>query len=278
MGSVWRWLQAFILVAIGAAALSYVILLLAGGLEVIDCGPTNVDCLQQQSSATDRSLLIATTIGIALSAIGTMALVITIVLSHKATEAAVEAADAAKLAVSLARDSAAREFRPYVSFEKHSLAWNHNNGVVTSWSVRIHWQNTGVTSASDVRSRTNFAVIPGKLPPDFDFPDSGSDPWAGNIGRDKSIYSDTPSISLDKITAVLEKRERLYVWSWIEYSSPDTDEIFRTEFHAEFALWDGPADNKAMAHRSMFQGRFNGSDKKSFRKPGSHFVEANKRV
>ncbi|MGO6967800.1 hypothetical protein [Rhizobium leguminosarum] len=269
--TIFKWFCAFAGVAAAAVLLAVALFAFAGGFSAPPCMEETDTCLQIQQIANNRSQQIATVIGISLSAIGTFALVVTIVLSAKATNAAVAAADAAVLTVKIARDTAVRELRPYVSFKNYQLSWNTDDNDVSHWRVRIGWQNTGITAALSVRSSTNHIVIDGPngvLPNQFDFPDrDGKDLAIGALGRDGSFYQGTYAIPVSEIQRVVDGRATLFVWSCVEYEGLESERRYRTEMAGKFAFFGGPATNKDISSNYTYIDNFNGVDDKCFRPP-----------
>lgn len=269
--SFFKWLSAFVGVAIAASVLATALFAISGGFSAPPCTEVTDVCLQMQDLANSRSQQIAAVIGISLSAIGTLALVVTIVLSARATQAAIVAADAANLAVAIARETSIRELRPYVSLTAHQMYWNSDNDIIHTWFVRIGWRNTGVSSALKVRALTNHIVVDGvdvRLPEQFDFPDRASDnTWIGSLGRDGSFYQGTAAIPVGDIQRIIDGEATLFVWSWVEYEGLESNQRYRTEFAASFFVYNGPATNREIGSNYTYIDRFNGVDHSAFRPP-----------
>ncbi|PWE57274.1 hypothetical protein DEM27_06455 [Metarhizobium album] len=268
MKIVFQWVVTLLFVAAAAAGLSHILLTVSGANAPPPCADLTELCMQRTDAAANRSLLIATVIEIALSAIGTLAVVATIFLSAQATKAAVAAADAANLAVALARETAARELRPYVTFDSWSLEYKLDaNGGIESWLVKVTWKNTGISPATSVRAKATHDIREEELPTHFSFPDRVGDESAGSLGKDGTVSTCTEFIPVAEIQAILDGSTRLFVWSWVEYEGFEAERIYRSEWHSELHLWNGPATNQDLKGSNGLREQFNGSDEHCFRQP-----------
>lgn len=270
MTSIFRWIGIFAATAGAAAVLTWLLMWIGGYEADFPCaGLSPSDCVDAQALSLDRTALVATLVGIALSAIGTAALVVTIVYTSKATAAAVEAARAADHAVALARETAGRELRPYMAFDDLTMAYQSgDDGRAISWRVRVEWINTGATPAINVRAKTNHILVEGDLPDNFDFPDRPMNEAVGVVGREKKFRSPTADMTLEQVADVLGGRFRLFVWSWVEYEGFEGPRGFRSEWHSEISLWgvSDPADTE-LKNESLLRSRFNGTDNRCHRPP-----------
>lgn len=96
---------------------------------------------------------------IGLSVAGVIALVVTIIYSILATNAAVKSAELAEKAVSIAQDTAKRELRAYIAISKVRFT-GLNDG--NSAKIEVSITNAGATPARKVRSRVWTTVGSGE--------------------------------------------------------------------------------------------------------------------
>lgn len=224
-------------------------------------------CEQRSAAAIARDLNSETLLGIAISAASTLALIITVYFSAKATRAATKAAEAAGMAVSHAQESSVRELRPYMGasdrFSMRSL--NEERSRATSRWQRVVWTNQGKSPALKVLAGTNFWIGDGPLPSDFSFPDSSGDRSVGAVGPGCSFNSDAPCMSFDDLQAVIDGKKNLHVWSWVEYECLFSTKRFRSEYHARISFW-GARDPSSLDLDATWhlQQTFNGVDETCF--------------
>lgn len=251
-----------------SALVAILILYVSGYFDPAACfDGRETQCSQLLQLQSSRSQSIASAIGISLSAVGTLALVVTIFLSVRATNAAVEAAKAANVAVSLARETAERELRPSVSLEKYELTWfGGNRDSVTSWRIGIYWVNSGHSTARKIRTMTSHLLLDSELPIDFTYPDRTANKSETSLGNGKSFRMQSGPIPGEDIQSVIDGKNKLFVWSWVEYDGPTPRERYRSEFCARFDFW---GTNSADGLSSSFEyvGPFNGVDEHSFKPP-----------
>lgn len=243
----------------------YALLFFSGGLEIPECTSATEACIAGRQIELDHSLYLASVIGIALSAIGTVALVLTIFLSKQATDAAVEASRAANEAIQLTKESSTREFRPYIRYHTHSMYfWKDASGDIANWRVHLTWINAGITPAINVRTILNSTLAEKELPPDFPFTDRDVNSVAGTLGKDQTVEARSDWMSATDIQRVVDGDLQLYVWGWIEYEGFEVDRIYRTEFHVRLHL---SGSDEQMKCPSTYIPRFNGMDSKSYHPP-----------
>ncbi|WHO73935.1 hypothetical protein [Rhizobium sp. BT03] len=270
--TIFKWFCAFAGVAVLATILGVALFAIAGGFSAPPCTDGTDSCLQIQQTANNRWQQIATVSGISLSAIGTFALVITIGLSSKATQAAVAAADAANVSLAHARETSIRELRPYLTYKSYRFMYYTDDAEnITNWSIDISWQNTGVSLAINARSVTNCLIVDGprgSLPDDFDYPDWTRNSKSGVFGREGSFSTSTPYISVADLQRIIDKQATLLVWSWVEYEGVESDQIYRTELGCVFKVFNSPGAEHNFRSNFTYAGPFNGADNRSFRTPG----------
>lgn len=253
--------------------LGAILVWLSNGLSVGTCSdPARRDtCQAARSFALDRGLNIITAIGIALSAIGTVVLILTVALTARGTRAAVIAAEAATQAIDLARTSGIRELRPYLT----SIGtWSMHRvdaadlKTIAEYYVDVRWQNVGQTPALNVRASANCAVVDGSLPPDFDYPSRGGSDVVGSTGRDQWFNSATQAISTADVDSVMRGEKQLHVWSWVEYEGFEPGVRYRSESHVRIVYWGGrSAQDPELKASIVLEDGFNGMDATCHRPP-----------
>lgn len=258
-----KWGSILIGVLLGAALLSITLLYAAGGYAPAPCSDFTDECMQQRQIAIDRSTLVATTIGVALSAIGTVAILVTILLSYRATNAAIQA-------VRQQKEISNSELRPYLVLNRVDTyaIWGDDPNSINWWRWRVWWTNTGTATALEVRSQTNYLIIDGEIPQNYEFPDRKVDSdLLGTVGNGKEVCSSTNFISPVDLQKVIDKKAKLFVYSWIDYECSHSSAIYRTEFCCRLDVWNGPATANNLKYTVYFTDRFNGSDRRAMRKP-----------
>ena len=227
-------------------------------------------CAERQSYALDRAMLLSAVVGIGISAVGTIALLITIIYTAKATTAAMEASKSAKAALDIAKESQLLELRPYINVSEVSQTYGlDEDGNICSRSMRLIWENVGNTPALNVHASINHEFFDDAIPENFLFNDNNPfSTHAGTVGKDKQIASNGALISLDKIAQVITGQKKMHLWGWVEYEGFEGLRRYRTEYHCSitFYMSKDPADEK-LAMWYIIADRFNGSDETCTHKP-----------
>jgi hypothetical protein len=220
-------------------------------------------CTDRQNFALDRAALLSAVVGIAISAVGTIALLITIIYTARATTAAMEASKSAKAALDIAKESQLLDLRPYINLSDVSQTYSlDEEGKISSRSMRLVWENVGNTPALNVHASINHEFFDDPIPDNFLFTDNM--PYgthAGTVGKDKQIASNGVPISLYEIQNVINGRKKMHLWGWVEYEGFEGLRRYRTEYHCSitFYMAKDAADEK-LAIWYIIADRFNGSD------------------
>lgn len=226
-------------------------------------------CSQSGEIFASQILNKITALGVFISALGTVALILTVYYSRQATLAAIEASHAAKLAVEHAREASIRELRPYLTqaLIQNTLLKSNNEAVCRN--LKITWKNEGKTPAVDVWGDTNHLVTDKRLAEDFLFPsrfEQGQP--VGAVGPGKTFYAETSNISPEDILAVMRQEKILHAWSWVEYSGFQSGVRYRSEYHitVEYYGADDPL-SPDLTITVKIQPSFNGVEGNCFRPP-----------
>lgn len=211
-----------------------------------------------------QTLNIVTLLGIFVSGIGTVALVITVYYSHKATNAAAEAVKIANATAQQARDMSYKELRPYI-FAAGKLNIREidkkQENVVVGRRFEISWKNEGKTPAINVASQANYILSDGDLPANFNFPNRYSPNSVGTLGPGGIFNSSTGHMSLDEVRSVINKKKMLYIYGWVEYDEFSGKKRHRTEYcsKAEYYNSEEP-DSSELEVTYYMQPQFNDMD------------------
>jgi hypothetical protein len=202
------------------------------------CGPrceaaeqrANSDLVAQESMADSTKEIV----GISewqlyVGGVGIVFLVLTLVLTAKATNAAVEANR-------IARKSAERQLRAYVTVE--AIQTHPGDDPM---AYKVEWKNTGQTPATDVVTYTNWESRIDALPDDFAYPKALINDSAV-LGPSQHMNAWTIFIPGQMIQRVRRDILRLFVWGAAEYNDVFEDAPRRrTEFCYEI-LFDDRGD------------------------------------
>jgi hypothetical protein len=95
---------------------------------------------------------------------------------------------------------------------------------VTSLTIIVPWDNSGVTEAMNGVSRVNWKTLPSPngLPPDFSFPDEGTVESRQFEIPPRSSGNGTMDVPIDSIEATKQGVTRMFIHGWITY-----DDIFK---------------------------------------------------
>ena len=251
---------------IGTLLLGTILIWLSNGAVAGECAvpASRITCEADRLFVLARGLNLITAIGIALSAVGTVVLIMTVALTERGTRAAVIAAEAATQAIDLARMSGIRELRPYltsIGTWSMSIVDAADMRTLTGYYVDVRWQNVGQTPALNVRSRSSHLLIDGLLPAGFDYPTSAGSDIVGSTGRDQWFNAPTGNLTIEEANAVLREEKTLHVWSWVEYDGFEPDTRYRSEAHFRIRFWGATrADDPEMKAKIFLEDGFNGMD------------------
>lgn len=273
-----RWVSALLLVTVFVVAVGLSLVWLTDLGHEQFCartlsGQAWTMCNDERGYALARSGSFVAVLGIALSAIGTVALVVTIYYTSQATEAAVEASRSARLAVTITQETAIQELRPYMVATGYQSSYQMDaSGRATAWMVQIIWKNTGQTPAKNVSACANHLLYPEAhkpLPPGFAYPDRNElDRAVGIVGSDATFLSPTDWIPLDDVADVMAERAVLHVWGCVEYEGFQLGTRYRTEYHCRVRYW-GAADptDPNLRSTNALEREFHGMDSTCLRPP-----------
>lgn len=129
----------------------------------------------------------------------------------------------------IARDTAKRQLRAYVSYEVISLSESDLN----TRNIQIGWINAGQTPAIQAITRADWRDFPEGLPEDFDFPlpPDGPDEGPSTIGPGQRVLS-SPARRFPEmlISQVAQRKANVILWSAVDYV-----DIFGHPRRSEFA-------------------------------------------
>ena len=183
------------------------------------------------------------------------ALVVTILVAALAVGAAFKANR-------IARESAERQLRAYVTVE--AIQTHPGNDPM---SYQLEWKNTGQTPAIDVSTYTNWESRTDALPDNFPYP-KGSTNDAAALGPGQHVHAWPIFIPGETIERVRRGILRLYVWGAAEYNDVFKDTSRRrTEFCYEIVFDDAAAGDGQIAMGSRISGPHNGIDDRRWHQP-----------
>lgn len=129
----------------------------------------------------------------------------------------------------IARDTAKRQLRAYVSYQKLTLS---EANMVTR-NIQIEWINAGQTPALQSMAQADWRDFPEGLPKDFDFPlaITGDNSGPSTIGPGQRIFcSSDRRFPQWLISRVAQKQTEVILWSAVEYV-----DVFGEPRRSEFA-------------------------------------------
>jgi len=218
-------------------------------------------CDGTRSFNMDQATLLITILGIAVSSIATIALLVTIYFTTRATEAAVKASDAAYEAIHLSRDAMEVELRPYVTLKQihFKRAYGGPNGEISEFYFEAEWENVGATPAMKVQASANILVGAEALPAEFKFPPKDKDSPAGTLGRQSSIQSTSPTITPQEVDEAINKTKTIHLWSTVEYRGRG-ERIYKTEYYVTIGIWGGNCHTDDLKSNRYLKRAYNGMD------------------
>lgn len=261
-GALWIAVPAIVMVAIYC----FICLKLFNSLPSPCTSSPDIAC---QNLNAAQSLNIETLLGIFVSGIGTVALVITVYYSHKATNAATEAVKIANETAQQSRDMSYKDLRPYIfvvnRLHIREIDKNHDDAVAGR-HFDITWKNEGKTPAINVASQANYIIADGALPNKFNFPNRHRPNSIGTLGPGGIFNSSTAKISLADVKLIIEKAKVLYIYGWVEYDEFSGKKRHRTEYCAKVEFWNStdPESNHLEAAYYL-QPQFNDMDENCHR-------------
>lgn len=123
------------------------------------------DLLAQKSMAgSTQEIVLWTKVQVILAALGTLALIVTILLNRTATLAAISASKAADESNKLAKSQVALQNRPWIVSLGWQIRGNGEQGAVEAYGFDFQWRNFGITPA------INLVMITAPADSDTDFP------------------------------------------------------------------------------------------------------------
>lgn len=250
-------------VAVTAISFTFWILLTITGLMVPEPCKLNTDlCLDLRALSSGKAALMVALLGASLSFVGTIALVVTIVLTARSTASVTQALEHARTASSI-------ELRPYVHILHPIIIGvvDSVSGEIVGYIARTTLKNSGVSFATSVRMNSNYWIGEGALPDYFSFPSADQGDDSGSIVGDKEVFSQTDLITLEEMEFIFQGRKNLHVWCWVEYRGTLSKTVYRSEFHAKMSVWREANGN--IRSEYYFHPKFNGVDELSFRPPAT---------
>ncbi|RVD30183.1 hypothetical protein [Mesorhizobium sp. M4B.F.Ca.ET.017.02.2.1] len=156
-----------------------------------------------------------------LSGVGVVALVITIIYTVRATNAAVRSAESAEKAIADTREMSQRQLRAYAFVDqKRSVITLPKVGIMLGWTVRIGV--IGQTPAYNMRGGVHFEVAARPLPAGFDF--SNRPPVTETTmtmlppGEDRYTFMCGGVIcTQEDFDKLADGSRQLLMWGWVEY-------------------------------------------------------------
>jgi hypothetical protein len=141
-------------------------------------------------------------------------------------------------------------------------------GAIQTWRVSPVWENSGDTPARRMLVNFNSQEFSGRMPDNFDFPDSDS-PEPSLIGPRATVQGRGIVLAGDLISKIVNGSCKLYLWGWADY-----DDVFdgsprrRTEFCFEVAV-TGPQDGQVFLGFPLHR-KYNGADDECLRRPAPY--------
>lgn len=216
-----------------------------------------------------------TSLGIVASIVSTVALLITIFFSARATEAATQAAKAASDSLEHVEYYSSLEFRPYMVVDSLLKSYIMDaEGQPTKWRFDFRWKNAGKTPARRVISRTEFAIFDSGIPAGFSFPWREATMVPASAGPNMPFTSSTPYIEIETLEAVGRGDKQLHVYAWIEYQGFRPGERYRTEAHLQIWLLKDPRNPQEFTHSTGLAMGHNGMDEGCTKPIASSFSQS----
>ncbi len=154
--------------------------------------------------------------------------------SIKATEAAIRSADAANDSVRIARESAERQLRAYLSMTPMGIGGFSDGKIV---SIEFMPQNHGQTPAYEVQHVFGIEIFPNPLPSGFTLPAATHEittlfsvfPGTKN---NRTWFNRKAAITQKEIDLIRTDAKRLYCWGVTHYV-----DAFKEKRYVQFSIW-----------------------------------------
>lgn len=139
----------------------------------------------------------------------------------------------------IARDTAKRQLRAYVTLEKYDIAIQKTKeNTYVDGRLEVVWKNTGQTPATNVSDRLAWTTSEGPLPSDYEFaqesPEGPCDNLALGPGQDFDCVS-AHTLGAEDFAAIRDGKLRAFVWSSVNYTDA-FGERRRSEVAAEMVV------------------------------------------
>lgn len=172
-----------------------------------NCGPsqykTNADlCAQWKAADAARDSTWWAEVGLYVSGLSSILVLIAIGLAYQAN--------------SIARDTAKRQLRAYITFDSIVKVETEDG-----WKIQAQWKNTGQTPAMKAIGSLRWDHFASGIPSDFSYPPSRMEMPFGTqaIGPGQSIYTLTENrIRESDLQRVANGESRIIIWGWVEFS------------------------------------------------------------
>jgi hypothetical protein len=116
----------------------------------------------------------------------------------------------------IARSSARRELRAYITFSKFSPTVGEGET-----RMQLEWINRGQTPARHANSSVDWIALDSRLPADFDFPPpdpADDDDGPMNVGPGQILFATCDRRMPHQLIAdVSEEKKRVYIWGAVDY-------------------------------------------------------------
>lgn len=153
------------------------------------------------------------------------------------TKQSADAANVAAQAASAQVEAAKAAQRAFVTFSGITVKhFGLKKGQVTGVAVDIQWRNTGGSAARTVFSRINASERADELPEGFNYPDLGTfgDQGSQAVVGTSQVITSSLKLPISQLTALREKRSRIFCWGWLTYKDIFRDSPLRlSEFSIE---------------------------------------------
>jgi hypothetical protein len=138
----------------------------------------------------------------------------------------------------IARDTAMRQLRAYLTVETIEVKDFSEDGKEKQWIMYVQWKNTGQTPATSVTGGLTFAHFAPRIPSDFPFLkyQPKPEPHSMIVGPDQLTLTTQVPPDADKlINEAADGKWKLYLWGFVEYDTIFKRPRQRTELCVEIA-------------------------------------------
>ncbi len=136
-----------------------------------------------------------------------------------AADAATLAATATQASVDLAKDTAQRQLRAYVTFRRLEISPTVVDEKVIGWNLVPEFRNDGLTPARDVDIRAKWRFAETELPKDFGFSVEGEVESKAVMGSRQTLW--TKPIAVKRADLERVRNGTLFVHAWGETTYRD---------------------------------------------------------